>query len=207
MIEIDLFPAELREKKKLKLNLKPLFKTKLVYIILGSIVLFHLLLQIIAMVNTRRIGALKRNCQELSSQKAEMGRLKAELVELNSKIPLIEQLIINRVAWSKKLNIISDLLVDGIWLEEISLGGDKTKADQQALEYLVIRGSAASKAKDETALIGRFMQNLKDDPNFCDDFIDIELGPIKKRQIARTEVMDFVLFCRFNQDKVQSLLK
>lgn len=207
MIEIDLFPKELREKKKFKLNLKPVFKTKLVYTVLGSIVLLHLLLQIITMVNARRIRVLKRNCQSLSSQKAELGRLKAELVELNSKIPLIEQLIINRVAWSKKLNSISDLLVDGIWLEEISLGGEKTKANQQTLEYLIIRGSAASKAKDETALIGRFMQNLKDDTSFCGDFIDIELGPIKKRQIVQTEVMDFILFCRFDPEKVQSLLK
>lgn len=207
MIEIDLFPEELREKKKLKLNLKPVFKTKLVYAVLGSIVVFHLLLHIIAMTNRRRVRVLKRNRQNLSAQKAELDQLKAELVKLNSKIPLIEQLINNRVVWSKKLNRISDLLVVGIWLDEINLEGGKTKTSLESLEYLVIRGSAASKTKDEPALIGRFMQNLKDDSDFCDDFIDIELGPIRKRQIAQTEVMDFTLFCRFNPDKVQSLLK
>ena len=51
------------------------------------------------------------------------------------------------------------------------------------------------------------MQNLKADFAFADDFAEIELGPMKKRIIGNTEVMDFYLSCLFKKDRVQSLVK
>ena len=76
---------------------------------------------------------------------------------------------------------------------------------EKLVKMSTIRGSAASRTKDEPALIGIFMQNLRDDPEFSVDFLEIELGPIRKRMIQDTEVMDFVLFCRFGPEREKAL--
>ena len=203
MIEIDLLPLELREKKII--HFEQFFQTKLFLTILGCLVLFHLSLYTAAAINSRRLDALQGNWQNLSSKRAEIDWLKGELTEINRKIPLIEQLISNRLLWSRELNIISDLLIAGIWLNELSLEKQKT-AEDKVSESLIIRGSAASRTKDEPALIGRFMQNLKDDSVFSANFT-VELGPIKKRLIGQTEVMDFILICRFKQSKAPAISK
>lgn len=204
MIEIDLLPLELREKRRIPIE--QIFQTKLVIAVLGCLVLFHLFLHTIAVINSKRLDILNRNWQSLSSKKAEIDRLKDELAEINQKIPLIEQLISKRLLWSRELNRISDLVIGGIWLSELNL--EKQEGTKGELtESLIIRGSAASRTKDEPALIGRFMQNLKDDPIFSANFAEIELGPIKKRLIVQTEVMDFILICRFKQDKTVAFSK
>jgi Tfp pilus assembly protein PilN len=203
MIEIDLLPLELREKKIIPFE--QFFQTKLFLTILGCLVLFHLFLYTANVINSRRLDTLQANWQNLSSKRAEIDRLKGERAEINRKIPLIEQLISNRLLWSRELNIISDLLIAGIWLNELSLEKQKTAKDG-VLESLIIRGSAASRTKDEPALIGRFMQNLKDDSVFSANFT-VELGPIKKRLIGQTEVMDFILICRFKQNKPLGISK
>jgi Tfp pilus assembly protein PilN len=203
MIEIDLLPLELREKKRIPFE--QFFQTKLFLTILGCLVLFHLFLYTATVINSRRLDGLQGNWQNLSSKRAEIDRLKGELAEINRKVPLIKQLISNRLLWSRELNRISDLLIVGIWLNELSLEKQKTAKDG-VLESLIIRGSAASRTKDEPALIGRFMQNLKDDSVFSANFT-VELGPIKKRLIGQTEVMDFILICRFKQNKVLAISK
>ncbi len=196
MIEIDLLPAELRERKK-KLPLGKVFKKRTLIAILAGLVVFQLFLQALIAVTNNRINKLQQTWQGLSSQKAQIDQLKAGLAGTSAKVPLIEQLISNRLLWSKQLNKISDLLTAGIWLNELSINKETAKPSVKARESLIIQGSAASLKRDEPALIGRFMQNLKDDSSFSAHFSEIELGPIKKRQIGQTEVMDFTLICRF----------
>ncbi len=208
MIEINLLPLELREKKKISIPLQGIFKTRLIFVVLGSLFLFHLLLISLGGINARRLNSLKKTWAGLSFEREQLEQLKQELKEIDARIPLIEQLISKRILWSNKLNRLNDAIVTGVWLNELSL---ETKEEQakgrpargkvskgKVSKFLIIRGSCASRTKDEPALIGRFMQNLKDDPSFSADFAEIELGPIKKRKILQTEVMDFHLICRFN---------
>lgn len=185
MIEIDLLPPELRRKKRL--SLPQISNKKMLFTLFWSLLLFHLLLVSFNAINIKRLNSLKKTWQQLSSQKEEISQLKEQLRQINTKIPLIEQLIKDRIIWSKKLNQLSDLMVSGVWLNELSLEKG----------YLIIQGSCASRAKDEPALIGRFMQNLKEEASFSSDFAEIELGPIKKSLIKQTEIMDFDLSCQF----------
>ena len=206
MIEIDLLPNQKRQKKLIPYE--RLFKGSLVFIVLGSLVILHLFLHTINCVGTIRLNRLQKSWESLSDKKAGLDQLNAELTKINQKVPLIEQLISNRVLWSEKLSRINDLIIPGIWLNEIILERENVKiAQQQSTKYLVIRGSAASRTKEAPALIGRFMQNLKDDSSFSADFAEIELGPIKKRQIRETEIMDFILICLFKEEQAKTLVK
>ncbi len=209
MIEINLLPLELREKKKIITlsAFEGILKTKIIFIVFGCLIFVHLFLISLTVINTKRFNSLKKTWEGLSSKSEKIDQLKRTSSDINEKISLIEQLISNRVFWSEKLNRISNLMVSGIWLNELTLQKQKAKTEGGFPESLIIRGSAASRTKDEPALIGRFMQNLKDDPSFSADFIEIELGPIKKRLIKQTEVMDFILICRFKQERAEALLK
>lgn len=205
MIEIDLLPQEFRTKKKAYLTQIP--KKEIILAVLGCLVLFHLFLISLTAMSAKRLKGLKGTWQELAPKRERLDGLKKQLSEINARIPLFEQVIKNRILWSKKLNQLSELMVSGIWLNELSVETKKAQAKGQPLKYLIIQGSCASRTKDEPALIGRFMQNLKDDPLFSSDFAEIELGPIEKRLINQTAVMDFILTCRFKQEKVSGLVK
>lgn len=202
MIEINLLPQDLRRKKGIDFSRIP--KKKLIFAVFGSIVLLHLLFVFLTAINQKRLKSLNKTWLELSFKREKLQQLKQEWKELNTKVPLIEQLIRNRILWAEKLNRLSEALVSGVWLSELSL---KTDEKDKFIKYLLIKGSCASRKKDEPALIGRFMQNLKEDPLFSADFAEIELGPIKKRLIKQTEVMDFILTCRFKPERATSLAK
>lgn len=205
MIEINLLPAELRKSRKTPLLNIP--KTKIFLLSLGAFALLHFTVTALVTINTKRLSALKLTWSSLSKQRRAIQELKEELSQINSKVPFIEQLVRNRILWSKKMNLLSDSMVSGVWLNELSLETELTKRKGEPLKYLVIRGSCASRAQDEPALIGKFLQNLKANSAFADDFAEIELGPIKKRIIGKTEIMDFYLSCLFKKEKAQSLVK
>jgi hypothetical protein len=202
MIEINLLPSGLREKKKVPVE--QLFQKKSILTILGALILLHLFLYAVTSITAKRLNILERNWQGLSPKRAELSKLSGELTEIDKKVPLIDQLISNRILWSKKLNEISDLLVPGVWLNELSLQKKEMK-DKGTLDCLVIRGSAASRTKNEPVLIAKTMQSLKDSSSFSADFAEIELGPIKKKLIKQTEIMDFILISEFKRKAVKTL--
>ncbi len=204
MIEIDLLPKQLRANRPAFLR-NPL-KTSQLYTILAVVVCLQLFLQAFAMLGARRLKKLEGSWRGLTSEQTEIEQLKNQFSALNVKIPIITQLVNNRVLWSKILNDISDLMVPGVWLSEISLEQHTVELGRTAF-FLVIKGKAASQAKDEPALIGNFMQCLKRDPGFSSSFSEIEMGAIRKGNIAQTEIMDFILTCRFKDEKTQALME
>jgi Tfp pilus assembly protein PilN len=196
MIEINLLPLELREKRII--SFEEIFKAKIIFSVLACLLLFHLFLYTLNIISKKKLDIIEGNWQQLSSKREKIKQLNSELTKLNEKAPLIEQLISKRLLWSQTLNRISDLIVNGVWLSELRFDKQKTEGGE-FLEYLTIHGSAASRTKDEPALIGRFMQNLKEDSVFSANFPEVELGPIQKRLINQTEIMDFVLICRLKR--------
>ncbi|MBU3933380.1 MAG: hypothetical protein KKH11_01775, partial [Candidatus Omnitrophica bacterium] len=151
MIEIDLLPQEFRTKKKAYLTQIP--KKEIILAVLGCLVLFHLFLISLTAMSAKRLKGLKGTWQELAPKRERLDGLKKQLSEINARIPLFEQVIKNRILWSKKLNQLSELMVSGIWLNELSVETKKAQAKGQPLKYLIIQGSCASRTKDEPALI------------------------------------------------------
>ena len=91
-----------------------------------------------------------------------------------------------KIAWSQKLNDISDRIPRGVWLNKLSFDN----------KILIIDGSAVSKAKDEMISLGNFVENLKTTPSIIDNLDNIDLGSYQRRQIKVVEVMDFVITVR-----------
>jgi len=187
MIEINLLPDKY---KKREIQLPDLGELKTVPIIIGIVsflVTLYLILTIISTVKSNTLNKLKNEWQSISVQQQEAAKLKGEMEGLEKKADLIDSLVAERLLWSKKLNQLSDLMIDGIWLEKLSLGKRKDK------DVLILEGNVVSRKKEETALIGEFMQKLRQDKTFFSDFEDIELESIKRRYMGETEVMQFNL--------------
>ena len=113
----------------------------------------------------------------------------------------------NRLSWAKKLNSLSDCLVAGIWLTGISCEDkqmdvqvqvkSKFETKKVALRYLNISGYASSAGEDSTALVGKFIKSMKDDPSYFADFSEIKLESIKSEKVLDQEVMSFRITCLF----------
>jgi hypothetical protein len=73
--------------------------------------------------------------------------------------------------------------------------------EKSLLRYLIISGYASRLGEEDTALIGKFMKALKENPSFYSDFSDIELGTIKRDKIEDQEVMGFKITCLFKEIK------
>lgn len=206
MIEINLLPPELRKKKTLHVEVEQIVSPKVLLTFLGCFVLAHTVILTASFISAKRLEIIKTNWNGLSPQRARITQLNTDYADIQQKVLLIEKLIGERILWTRKLNLLSELLVNGVWLNQLSIDTRiEGKKEKPAYVCLTIRGSAASRAKNEPALIGKFMQNLKGSPEFAADFAEIELGPIRQRQITQTTIMDFVLTAQFTPEKISAL--
>lgn len=187
MIEINLLPAKYRKRQ---IQLPDLGRLKTVPLVIGTmsfLVGLYLILTAISVVKSNTLNRLNDEWQFISVQQQMAAKLKKKMKQFEKKADLIDSLVAERLLWSKKLNQLSDLMTDGIWLESLSLGERKGK------QILILKGDVVSRKKEETALIGEFMQELRQDKEFFSDFKEIELESIKRRYIGETEVMQFNL--------------
>jgi Tfp pilus assembly protein PilN len=188
MININLLPEEL--KKQRVVLPKGLF-------ILGGAILIVLLSLWLSSVSSsyqktkKASDDLENKWQRILKLKNEYGKHKKTLKALEKRAMVVNYLMADRIHWSQKLNELSNLLIDGIWLNELNIN----------TTTLSIEGSVYAKNGREEAIVGTFMNDIKNDESFFSDFRDIELKIIK-RQIKDVEHISFVLFCHLKQKEV-----
>jgi len=228
MIEINLLPPEMRKKeprfKLMDLGDFDIKSLPLVNIAItaGAILLsVHILLFVIGAHSKAKASSLSKKYNSILPQKKEAMDLKAQIDLINKKVAAIDELMVRRFSWARKLNDLSDSMTPGIWLSSLEYdekltersvkaaarsanGKGKAPAPKEQVEkvasrYLVISGYASSMGEQGTALIGKFIQSLKSSPGFYSDFSDIELGSIRSERILDQEVMSFKLTCMFKQ--------
>ncbi len=188
MIEINLLPPE-RRKKTLELPKFPLLPVGMG--ILGILVTVNFTLGLIV---GRRNAQIKRLTEEWElnlPSKQQADAISSTINELRTKKEVMDSLIGRRFLWSKKLNLLSDLIPRGIWLTRLSLD---EKGD---LRFLTLEGVAMPlKGREMVTLVTKFMDALKEDKEFFEGFEAIELGPIKRKKVEKIEVMKFTLVCQ-----------
>ncbi|MFA5142829.1 MAG: hypothetical protein WC522_01500 [Candidatus Omnitrophota bacterium] len=224
MITINLLPEERREKEsslsKFTLTFKGqegLFRN-LAIAALAALICMHIVLFFVGARSTATAKAMSQKYIALAPARREYEALITEVSVANRKAKAIDDLMANRFSWAQKLNELSDCVAQGVWLTNISydekpsevsvqvkaaslMNGKKeiTKTETRTLNlrYLNISGYASSMGEQGTALIGKFIQGMKDNPSFFRDFIDIKLESIKSEKIFDQEVMSFKITCFF----------
>lgn len=227
MIEINLLPQEMRKKEP---RFKPIefgeFDIKslpLVNIaITAGVILIsvHILLFVVGAYSKAKSSELAKKYNEAFPQMKEAMVLKDQIDLINKKVSAIDDLMVKRFSWAKKLNDLSDSVTSGIWLSNIEYDekmsertvqqapkpannkkgkeyNSKQSTEKVLSRYLIISGYASSMGEQGTALIGKFIQSLKNNAGFYSDFNEIELGSIKSERMQDQEVMSFKLTCMF----------
>ena len=225
MIELNLLPQEFRRKKRKKIELPKLPIIPFAVVIFGILIVLQVSLMGITLMLKSREARLEKRWEEIRPKKIELDKLKKEIGDINKQSDAINELMKERVLWSKILNEISSSITPNIWLTAISYDEkaekrpvkktakkvpaksarkkSKTKETYEtyAVRTLLISGNAAGRGEEAPAYIARFINALKKDKTFSVYFEDIEPVSMKKMQVAGEEVMDFTLSCTFKEEK------
>ncbi len=185
MIEINLLPDDLKKQR--------VIIPKELFALIGIIFISLLIVWMVSVNKSRAALAVKADnienrWQEILVLKNEYGGYKKQLKSLEEREVVVNYLMADRIYYSQKLNELSDLLIDGIWLNTLDLNS----------EMLIIEGKVYSKEGKEEAIVGNFMNNIKNHKSFFKDFNEVELKIIKRR-IQDVEHISFILFCRLKQ--------
>lgn len=221
MIEINLLPEELKKRKHssqkidvTNINLEKIPFIKIALIAAGIVVIIQIAVFGFGILGSVILGTLEKSYKQILPEKREVEQLKSQISKMSKKVSAIDELMVKRFSWAKKLNDLSDSITPGIWLTQLEYderliekakaaanplkGQEGRVATEKILErYLIIYGAASSMGEEGTALIGRFIKNLKENASFYSDFSDIELGSIKREQMSGQEIMTFKITCLF----------
>ncbi len=220
MITLDLLPPERRRKKEAKsgTSLQWLGKYsvsfvskipfRLLYLYVGGACLaLYTFVFFGGLVSGATLRGLRREWEKIAPERERVNRVSKEYQELEVAEKALEKLE-NPFQWSRKLQELSDSMVHGVWLQELSVGrrrkelpvGSEAGAESSLEErLLILTGSAASPKGDHTAIVARFIRSLKENEGFFADFTEVELESIKRRTIHELEVMDFKIICTFRE--------
>jgi len=122
--------------------------------------------------------------------KGRVDKVLENLQILRKKINIVEKITVEkRISWAEKINVISDIIPQGVWLDKVSLSKN----------VFLIKGSAVSKKNDEMTSVGNFSSNLKKQKEFMIGLEDIEVGSIQRRNVHSTQIADFVITLRLDE--------
>lgn len=227
MIEINLLPEELRKKKRTasaidvsKIDLKGFPVAAVASTAIGGLIAVQVVVFFIGIMGGTNNKALAKNYKDIFPTVQETEKLRVQVAAMAKKVSAIDELMVKRFRWARKLDALSDSIIPGIWLTEMGYyekSGEALKpvavnllkkkgesaAAQQTMEkvvlkYLTISGMALSVGGEEgTALVGQFIKSLKSNTEFYSDFSDIELGTITREKSHEQEVMKFSITCPF----------
>ena len=198
MIEINLLPEELRKRETVKLALPEIpVKGALV----GLAVVFftaQLLLSALALYRRVEISRVGKAVEILKTEGREVTRQKSEIAFAQRRLEQAGAITERKFYWSLLLNALSDSITKGIWLRRFSAA---ETGNSKALRSLNLEGSVIGPGQ-ETASIGKFIKELKDNPVLSGLLGSVELATINQRKIRDYDVYDFTLACTFKKDKI-----
>jgi len=217
MIELNLIPKDLqtvREMSKAKFDIKlpKVAPIPLIIGFIGIIILSQVILGLLAVIQQKKLSAIKSKVNDIMPQYKIAEALKKEVDLLNGKIAVIDSLTSGSLVWASKLYDLNNAIIDGIWLNSLLLNIERANGSQaftnvnnvvlpgrpDGKETLVLKGAAVSSGTDAaTAIVGRFIDSLKKNEDFFRDFEDIKLSSVQRETLGDTEVMNFTIVCYF----------
>lgn len=201
MLEINLLPEELRKKSVQKEGARAVDVTKIpirliAVIAIAAFIGIQLLAAGVLVFKKGTLNRLDKSLAKLEPEYKVAQSLKLKMRLLSNNLSAINELTSKSILWSKKMLDLSSTMTEGVWLSELSL------QDKKGRQAMVLHGSAVSyPEREEAALIGNFINSLKSNLYFFEDFEDLQLESSQMRKTADMEVMDFVITCYFKKGR------
>lgn len=219
MIEINLLPQEYRKKEGPKISLPAVAIGKTIVVAMGIFFVVQLGLAAFAVSQHVSLGATEREVERLTAENREIARHKDQIEFVRKRMLKIDQMTARPFYWAKLLNGLSDSVIKGVWLNEFSLIEVRLRAEEKAENDAPAEGDKPKRAArpkfsrqlnlagsvvgqgDETAYIGKFIQELKENPELSQILDSIELSDIMQKRVQETDVYDFLIICGFKKEK------
>ncbi len=215
MIEINLLPEGMRKKESVKIAMPDIPIKKALTITAGSVLGIQILFTLFVLYMGIEEKSLTKKIAHFKEEDAAILHQKMETVGIYNKLKDARNLTGRQFFWSSLLGEVSNSMTKGVWLRVLSVTseGPKSKnslpAAESALDskkapadrYLVLEGSAVGQGQ-ETAFIGKFLKQLKDDVLFTELFSDIKPYNINQRRLKDFDVYDFMIYCKFKKEKI-----
>lgn len=197
MIDINLMPSDTR-KKNVSGFLSSFCLGLPQDIIIGLGVAFIALLAVIHIfligfwgVTAVSLSMQKSAWAKILPDKERMDSLGNQIKDTKKKTDSLAEIVSPKATgWSRKFNILSDALSNGVWLRKITL-------DNKAL---VLEGTAMAKNQNEVSLVSSFVDNLKKQEFFMHDVSSIDVGNIARTKKGSTDVANFTLTVRLTNE-------
>ena len=149
MLKINLLPEGTR--KAAVSPIEQFHRTPLMWLFVSGAVLLIVFLLVPITLHRQQLKQLQAKVHALEPKKQEVDQLQRLVQRLKAQETVFHGLGKGESAWSKRLNILSDVTPEGIWFTELTLEPGKS---------LVIQGSAIGMAGAEMVSIGRLVQDL-----------------------------------------------
>lgn len=188
LLRVNLLPESAR--KPALLPTEQFYRTPLMLIAVALMVLFPIGLQIPLQLNKRQLSQLNRKITVLEPRQAEVTRVQQLLTKLRAQQTAFQGLNAGTDSWAQRLNILSNIVPQGMWFTELSLDGTKG---------MVIQGSALASQGPEMVNVTRLVQDLQSDPAFSSAFKQIQLESIKRVQQGDFDLVQFTITCTVAQ--------
>ncbi len=225
MIELNLIPKELHKNRKqpgsgLNIKFPKIAPVPLIVGIIVVIIFSQVVLSLLAAMQQKKLAAVNARLSTIMPKYKIAVALKKEFDILAGKVAVIDSLRSGSLVWAKKLYDLNNSLIDGMWLNSLSLSVEHVKPDNQPRapvrgghmqqapiqpkdkETLVLQGTAVSSgSEDATAIVGRFIDSLKNNESFFKDFEDIKLSSVQRENLGAAEVMNFTIVCYFQSGR------
>lgn len=198
-MHVNLLPERLKERKAVRLweQLKGiLFGFLILWLTMGFLYIF---LRIKIGDCKKKLSQIENDWRVTEPLMNERDALRQRKAELSGFLVFLNSNLQKGVSSYEKLTALSRLAPEEVWLREISFA-QETK-DKKSVVILTVHASVGYLKTDEELLskINEFIERLKQDKSFFDDFENISLSEINKAP-GSEKVMNF-RFSLFLKDR------
>ena len=156
----------------------------------------------------RALAEVSAEWSGLELEQAQLQKTQAVLQALRERARAVRAIRAPGVQWAPRLNLLSDALASQLWFTALRFGlaveGEDASGAASEPEHpggsgkapapvLMLSGSAIVTAQKPGAPVSRFLQRLKEHPEFHRQFRVVELRVVEHRQVSQDEVSDFVM--------------
>ncbi|MCU0651453.1 MAG: hypothetical protein MUC39_00715 [Candidatus Omnitrophica bacterium] len=167
-------------------------------------------------VNAKSLSSLEKKMLAFKSVYKQIDDMSKKKISLGETLSFLQRASAEQTSWSEKFYIINKSLPPQIWLTNITIesktsaralpAAAQAKQKNNALAtqteisktlILSIRGAATSLIEaDIIGSITQYVDTLKKNSTFNQEFSDIKLGPLQSDKKGNLTVMKFVIYCK-----------
>lgn len=190
MININLVPEELIKQKKyqfIRRAVKGIPQEVVVGAIgglLALLIVLNILLQFVIFVQLANVQRLQMSWDRITPEKRQVDEVLSTLNGLRQKTILIDKIKKeNQISWAQKLNVISDVVPSGVWLDRFAI--DK--------EFLLIEGKMIPKKGDQLSSVNMFQKSLKASPVFMKGVKSLDVALTERKKVNTVDLGIFAI--------------